>query len=189
MLGLVDVISFRMAVELHQWIGFILIANFFVWLGFYLFTDKITVYHPDLSPRRHFAGALRQAQYYGYGISRATPIPPRERLPQVQPAAEHAVSDHHAAARSDPVLHRHPAVGRQALRRRSTSGGVRVVDTVHVLIFIFFVTYILVHAYLGALGHTWSAHYKAMLTGYEEVEEHAEPSVQAEGVPQGQGRG
>jgi hypothetical protein len=58
-----------------------------------------------------------------------------------------------------------------------------------VLIFIFFVSYILIHAYLGALGHTWSAHYKAMLTGYEEMEEHPQQAARAEGVPQAEGRG
>jgi thiosulfate reductase cytochrome b subunit len=47
-------------------------------------------------------------------------------------------------------------------------GGVRVVSTLHTLIFIFFITFLLVHIYLGALGHTPSAHYKAMWTGWEE---------------------
>jgi thiosulfate reductase cytochrome b subunit len=50
-------------------------------------------------------------------------------------------------------------------------GGVRVVDTVHVLLFIFFTAFILVHPYLASLGHTPSAHFKAMITGYEDVEE------------------
>jgi len=50
-------------------------------------------------------------------------------------------------------------------------GGVRVIDTVHVLIFVFLIFYVLVHIYLGSLGHTRAAHYKAMLTGYEDVEE------------------
>jgi thiosulfate reductase cytochrome b subunit len=52
-------------------------------------------------------------------------------------------------------------------------GGVRVVDTIHVLLFIFFCGFIIVHVYLASLGHTPSAHFKAMLTGYEEVEEEA----------------
>jgi len=48
---------------------------------------------------------------------------------------------------------------------------VRVVDTVHVLLFIFFTAFILVHPYLASLGHTPSAHFKAMITGYEDVED------------------
>ena len=50
-------------------------------------------------------------------------------------------------------------------------GGTRVVDTVHVLLFIFFCGFIVMHVYLSSLGHTPSAHFKAMFTGYEEVED------------------
>ena len=47
----------------------------------------------------------------------------------------------------------------------------RVVDTVHVLLFIFFVFYLPAHIYLGTLGRTALTHYKEMVTGYEEEEE------------------
>jgi len=42
---------------------------------------------------------------------------------------------------------------------------------VHVLIFITFVFYVLVHVYLGTLGHTRLAKFKSMMTGYEDVDE------------------
>ena len=50
-------------------------------------------------------------------------------------------------------------------------GGVRVVDTVHVVLFIFFIGFIFIHPYLASLGHTSLAHFKAMITGYEEVDD------------------
>jgi thiosulfate reductase cytochrome b subunit len=50
-------------------------------------------------------------------------------------------------------------------------GGVRVVDTAHVLIFIFFSGFIFMHIYLATLGHTRMAHITSMFTGYEEIEE------------------
>ncbi|HEY1588928.1 MAG TPA: cytochrome b/b6 domain-containing protein, partial [Rhodanobacter sp.] len=31
--GLVNVVSFHVAVTAHSWLGFVLIANFFLWLG------------------------------------------------------------------------------------------------------------------------------------------------------------
>jgi thiosulfate reductase cytochrome b subunit len=46
-----------------------------------------------------------------------------------------------------------------------------VVDTIHVVLFIFFVFFILVHAYMGMLGPKPSTHYKEMFTGYEEPED------------------
>ncbi len=60
--------SFEMALKSHNWIGFILIANYFIWLLFYLFTDKISIYHPELDARKHFRDTFRQMRYYGYGI-------------------------------------------------------------------------------------------------------------------------
>jgi len=47
-------------------------------------------------------------------------------------------------------------------------GGLRVVSTIHILVFILFTFFILVHAYMGALGRKPTTHYKEMFTGYEE---------------------
>jgi len=171
--GQMNLLSFKTAVVLHNWIGFVLIANFFVWLGFYLFTDKIKVYHPELSPTKYFKDSFRQMQFYGYGIFRGDPNP------------------HHVSAyrKFNPLQSMMYQIVMMILvpiqfftgvllwnvsRFSSTVdalGGLRVVDTVHVLLFIFFCGFILVHVYLSSLGHTPSAHFKAMLTGYEEVED------------------
>jgi len=179
-LGAVQVLSFQTAVQLHNWIGFVLIANFAIWLVFYLFTDKIKVYHPELSPRKHFLGTLRQMRYYGYGIFRGDPNP-------------HHVS---ALAKFNPLqsvmyqivmmllvpLQFYTGVLLWDVTRFTGQvdalGGVRIVDTVHVLIFIFFCGFIFVHVYLSSLGHTPSAHFKAMFTGYEDVDE-PQPAVAA----------
>ena len=48
--GLIDVVSFRTADVMHNYIGFVLIANFCIWFGFYVTSDKIKVYHPELNP-------------------------------------------------------------------------------------------------------------------------------------------
>ena len=45
--GIVDVVSFRTAVVVHNWVGFVVIANFFVWLGYYLFSPRIRAYLPE----------------------------------------------------------------------------------------------------------------------------------------------
>ena len=66
--GVFDLMSFRTAVTLHNWIGFVVIADYFVWLVFYLTSDKIVNYVPDLNARRLFTKAFRQVRYYGYGM-------------------------------------------------------------------------------------------------------------------------
>ena len=47
-------------------------------------------------------------------------------------------------------------------------GGLNTVVTVHVLIYIFFVSFTMIHAYMGALGNTPATHFREMFTGYEE---------------------
>ena len=74
-IGLIDVVSFQTAVITHNVLGFILIANFCLWLGFYLCSPRIRAYHAETNPVRYFIGAVRQTLYYSYGIFRNMPSP------------------------------------------------------------------------------------------------------------------
>ncbi len=169
-----DLLSFRTAVVWHNWIGFVLIANFFIWLGFYLFTDKIKVYHPELSPVKYFKASFRQMQYYGYGIFRGDPNPHHVGIYRKFNALQSMM--YQIIMMLVVPLQFATGVLLWDVARFGTLverlGGVRVVDTVHVLLFIFFSGFIIVHVYLASLGHTPTAHFKAMLTGYEDVDEH-----------------
>ena len=176
-LDLIQLLPFRTAVEIHNWVGFVLIANFFVWLGFYLFTDKIKVYHPELSPKKYFQASFRQMQFYGYGIFRGEPNPHH-------PSAYHKFNALQSMLYQIIMMLLVPVMFVTGLllwdvTRFSSMvemlGGVRVVDTVHVLLFIVFCGFIIVHVYLASLGHTASAHFKAMITGFEEIEDEPKP--------------
>lgn len=175
--GQIQLMSFKTALDVHNWIGFVLIANFFVWFTFYLFSDKIKVYHPELSPMKHFRASFRQMQFYGYGIFRGDPNP-------------HNVSVYRKFNPLQSIMYQVIMMLLVPIQfftglllwdvTRFSSivdmlGGVRVANTMHVLIFIFFSGFIIVHIYLASLGHTPSAHFKAMLTGYEEIEDKPEP--------------
>jgi len=172
-LDLIHVLSFRTAVVAHNWIGFVLMANFFIWLGFYLFTDKIKVYHPELSPSKYFRASWRQIRFYGYGIFRGDPNPHHPsaylKFNPLQSMMYQIIM-----MLAVPIMFGTGLLLWDVTRFSSTVemlGGVRVVDTVHVLLFILFTGFIIVHVYLASLGHTPSAHFKAMLTGYEDVED------------------
>jgi thiosulfate reductase cytochrome b subunit len=171
--GLIGLMSFRTAVTLHNWIGLVLTGNFFVWFFFYLSSDKIKVYHPELSPMKHFRASFRQLQFYGYGIFKGDPNP-------------HHISAYHKFNAMQSMTYQIIMLLLVPLQictgillwdvRRFSGmvellGGVRVVDTVHVLIFIFFTAFIFIHPYLASLGHTPTAHFKAMFTGYEDAED------------------
>ena len=174
---LIGLMSFKTAVQLHNWVGFVLIGNFFVWLLFYLFTDKIRVYHPELSPVKHFRASFRQLRYYGYGIFKGDPNP--HHLSAYEKFNALQSMTYQIIMLLLVPLQFLTGVLLWDLKRFSGTvelfGGVRVVDTVHVLLFIFFTGFIFVHPYLASLGHTALAHFKAMITGYEEVEEEPAP--------------
>ena len=147
-----------------------LIANYFVWLGFYLFTDKITVYHPELDPRKYYKARCARRSTTVTASSAAT--------------EPHHVSAYRKFNALQSIIYQivmmvlvpiqfYSGVLLWDLERFVGSidlfGGVRVVATVHVA-----ALHLLHRLHLGArlsrrVGRsTWSAHYKAMLTGYED---------------------
>jgi thiosulfate reductase cytochrome b subunit len=171
--GVISILPFRLAVELHNWIGFGLIANFFLWLDFYVTSPRFASYRPELNPKRFIAGSLRQMQYYCYGMFRGEANPHRiEIYNKFNPMQ--AVLYQFVMFVALPVQAYTGVLLWDVERFRAQVnffGGVRVIDSVHVLIFIFFVAYILIHPYLGTLGATRTGQYRGMITGYEEVEE------------------
>ncbi len=171
--GLINLAPFRTAVAVHNWIGFVVIANFFLWLIFYLSSDKIRVYHPDLNPMSFFRGCMRQAVYYGYGIFKGAPNP--FHLSKYRKFNPLQSITYQVIMLILLPIQCVTGILLWDISRFSQAvtffGGVRVVDTVHVLIFIVFAFYIPFHAYLGTLGRTPLDHFKAMITGYEELDE------------------
>ncbi len=170
-LDLFQVLSFRTAVVAHNYIGFALIANYFLWLGFYLFTDKITVYLPEMNAKKYFEDSWRQLKFYGYGIFLGEENPHH-------PTIYHKFNPLQIMMYQIIMLLFVPILFASGLLLWDVQqfssivnmvGGVRVVATVHVLMFIVFVGFLLMHLYLITLGHSRFAHIKAMITGFEEI--------------------
>jgi Ni/Fe-hydrogenase b-type cytochrome subunit len=165
--------SFEGAVRLHNAVGFTLIADYFIWLLFYLTSDRIRNYRADLAARSVLLASVKQAAYYGWGIFFGLPNPhhasPYEKFNPMQKMLYQiimllAVPLQFASGLLLWDVQRFS--GAVALL-----GGVRWVDTLHVLLFIFFTFFLPVHVYLATLGPTPTAHLKAMFTGYEEEDE------------------
>jgi thiosulfate reductase cytochrome b subunit len=176
--GLIDVISFRTAVQVHNTVGFVLIANFFVWLTFYLFSDRIRAYHAEINPKKHFIGAMRQAYYYAFGIFRGEPNPFKVSIYRKFNPLQSMIYQIIMMLLLPVQIYTGILLWDVERFQAQVNffGGVRVIDTVHVLIFIAFVFYMFVHVYLGSLGHTRTTHYVAMITGYEDVDEEEQPA-------------
>jgi len=167
---LFNLITFEVAVKSHNWVGFAVIANYFLWLGYYVFSDRITNYHPVLDAKTFIRNLFRQARFYSYGIFRGEHSPhrvhPYDKFNPLQRLTYQLIMLIAAPISFVTGVMLWDIKGFES--GIEMIGGIRVVDTIHVLVFILFVFFILVHAYMGALGRTPSAHYKEMLTGYEE---------------------
>ncbi len=179
--GQIDVLSFRTAVQWHNWIGFVLIGNFFLWLGYHLFSEKIVVYHTELDSKKFFDATFRQIKFYAWDIFKGAKNPhhitPLNKFNPLQSMMYQIVM-----LILVPLQFGTGLLLWDVTRFWSVveaMGGVRVVDTVHVLLSIFFSAFIFMHVYMSSLGTPPTAHFKAMLTGYED--EHDDPPKPASG--------
>jgi thiosulfate reductase cytochrome b subunit len=177
-IGQIDLgMSFGTAVQWHNYTGFALAAAFAFWLSYHLLSDKmIKRYHTEPNRIKFYKDSLDQIKYYGHGFLRGEPNPQ-------QLTALREFNTLQSVTYQLVLLILLPIqfvtglllwdVKRFAVIVEML-GGVRVVDTVHVVLFIFFTAFVLAHAYIGSLGPKPSTHFKEMLTGYDESDEPTE---------------
>jgi thiosulfate reductase cytochrome b subunit len=168
--NIVNLFSVETAVEIHSWLGFILLANYFIWFLYYMLTLNIKIYIPPLHHPIEFAKkAIRQAKYYGFGIMVVDQNPHHStfdnKFNPMQQVSYLMIMTLLIPVQIitglflwDPKLFS-PVVN---------IVGIQIIDTIHVLLWIFFSAFMIVHFYLATLGHTPLAHIISMFTGYEE---------------------
>jgi len=172
---LFGLMKFRTAVDIHNQVGFLLVFNFFIWMVFYIVTGKIRIYLPPLQIRKFISGCVQQARYYGYGLFLGEQNPhhstPDNKFNPMQQLAYLAIMMLLIPLQLGTGLLLWDVKAFQGWI--NVLGGIKIVDSVHVFLFLFFTSFLFVHVYLATLGHTVTAHIKAMFTGYEEIEEHS----------------
>jgi thiosulfate reductase cytochrome b subunit len=173
-----DLFSLEEAVQIHNYVGFVVIAAYGLWVTYYFGTGKIKLYFPN--PRTFVPDAARQIKYYGSGIFKGEPNPhhmtPENKFNALQQKAYIGIMFVFLPAQMITGLFLWRV--KKFENYIELLGGVKIVDTIHVLLFFFFATFIFVHAYLATLGHTPLAHFKAMFTGFEDI--HDEPAAEEE---------
>jgi len=172
--GILNLMPFRTAVDIHNIAGFSLLGLFLVWAAYYIASGHMKVYLPDLNIKRFVESSWKQAKYYGYGIFRGEPNP------------HHATPDHKFNPMQQlayfsimfflmPLLIA-TGVLLWDLDRFAAFidliGGIKAVSAAHLLVATCFAAFLFVHIYLTTLGRTPLEHIKAMFTGYEEEPEH-----------------
>jgi len=159
------------AIALHNYVGFVVIANYFIWLTYYLASGNVKVYIPD--PGNLVALSVKQVHYYGYGIFAGKPDPhiltPENKFNPLQQQVYLAIMFVFLPAQMMSGLFLWKIKGYEEYI--NLLGGIKLLDTIHVLLFFFFTSYLFIHCYLATLGHTPRARFRAMFTGYEEQRE------------------
>ncbi|MGD2129411.1 MAG: cytochrome b/b6 domain-containing protein [Lysobacterales bacterium] len=167
---ILGLMSFEAAVRMHNWVGFAVIANWFLWFIYYVSSDRITNYHPDLDAVSFFQRYFRQAGYYSWGIFQGEDKPhkvdPHDKFNPMQKLTYQFVMFITAPVTFLTGLMMWDVKRFEGLIE--LVGGIRVVNTIHVLMMILFVFFIFLHGYMGFLGHKPLDHFKEMFTGYEE---------------------
>ncbi|WP_028583153.1 cytochrome b/b6 domain-containing protein [Desulfogranum mediterraneum] len=163
----INLMTLSHAINLHNYVGFVVIANYFLWLSYYLGSGKIKLYIPDL--RRVVGLAIRQARYYGFDFFLGRPNPhtmtAENKFNALQQQAYLVIMLVLLPAQMISGLFLWKVKGYEEYI--NLLGGIKVIDTIHVLLFFFFTSFLFIHCYLATLGHTPLAHFKAMFTGYE----------------------
>ena len=164
----VALMSLENAIDIHNYVGFVVVFNYFLWIIYYLGSTQIKIYIPDL---RSFIGkAVRQIKYYGFGIFMGDPNPhtmlPDNKFNALQQQSYLGIMLLLLPAQMISGLLLWKVKGFE--NYINLLGGIKVIDTIHVLLFFVFSAFLIVHCYLATLGHTPLAHFKAMFTGYED---------------------
>ena len=165
---MVNWFSLEEAIKLHNYVGFVVIAVYGLWVSYYFGTMKIKLYFPN--PRTFVPNAIKQLKYYGAGIFRGEPNPhqmtPDNKFNALQKNAYVGIMFVFLPAQMITGLFLWRV--KRFENYIDLIGGIKIVSSIHVLLFFFFVAFVFVHIYLATLGHTPLAHFKAMFTGYEE---------------------
>jgi thiosulfate reductase cytochrome b subunit len=176
---MIDLFSLEEAIKVHNYVGFVVIAAYGLWVSYYFGTMKIKLYFPN--PRTFVPDVIKQVKYYGSGIFKGDPNPhvmtPENKFNALQQKAYVGIMFVFLPAQMITGLFLWRVKGFE--NYIDLLGGIKIVSTIHVPLFFFFTAFIFVHFYLSTLGHTPLAHLKAMFTGYEE---HHEPEPQTEEV-------
>lgn len=162
-------IAFPVAVQVHNVLGFLLIANAFLGMFYYLTTGTIRQYLPE--PNDFVTKAFRQAGYYVGGMFRG------ERHPLEKSAARrlNPLQQMTYLVILNVLLPLQMVTGILmwgAQRWPETVhaiGGLSILAMVHTLGAWLFGSFVVMHVYLTTTGHTPLANLKAMILGYEDV--------------------
>lgn len=165
--------SFSGVVSLHNVLAAILVINAALSLFYHLATERMREYIPR--PYGFFDDAIRQAGYYVSGIFKGEPHPfekrPDDRMNPIQKLTYFGILNvllplQIVTGALMWGVQRWPEIA-------GALGGLPLLAPAHSLLAWLFASFIVGHVYLTTTGATPLEAIRGMVTGYEEVEDHA----------------
>lgn len=162
-------LPFATAVQVHNILGFLLIANAFLGMFYYVTTGTIRHYLPE--PQDFMALAARQTRFYLRGMFRGEPHPlaktPQRRLNPLQQVTYLIILNVLLPLQLVTGLLMWGA--QRWPETVQAVGGLSILAMIHTLGAWLFGSFAVMHVYLMTTGHTPLANLKAMVLGYEDV--------------------
>ena len=165
------IFSFSYIVQVHNVVGFILMINAALSLFYNLASGEIKQYLPE--PKGCIVRSMEQAMYYSKGIFEGKPHPIEKthdnKLNPLQQATYLVILNVLLPAQIITGIliwgaQKWPEIAQQF-------GGLPFLAPTHTLLAWAFATFIVMHVYLTTTGHTATAGIKAMIEGWDEIED------------------
>lgn len=163
--------TLKRAVNIHNIFGFIVLFDYALWFSFYAAKRELTKQYVP-APEDFTIGIPTQSAYYFGRVFFGDPAPfeptPEAKFNSLQKTTYFGIMfvlvplQIVTGVLLWDLKRFHPII--EAL------GGVRAIDAFHIIIAYIVIAFLVVHVYLSTLGHTFFAHFKAMIVGYEAKE-------------------
>jgi len=163
--------TFKWAVNIHNIFGFIVLFDYALWFFFYALKRQLTKQYIP-APEDFTVGIPTQSAYYFGRIFFGDPAPfeptPEAKFNSMQKTTYFGIMfvlvplQIVTGVLLWDLKRFHPII--EAL------GGVRAIDAFHIILAYIVAAFLVVHIYLSTLGHTFFAHFKAMIVGHEAKE-------------------
>jgi Ni/Fe-hydrogenase b-type cytochrome subunit len=172
--GTIPLLSFATAVRVHNIVAFIVVLNAFLAAFYHFASGQIRQYLPE--PKGFFSQAIQQSLYYVRGIFKGEPHPfekvPERKLNPLQQLTYLAILN---VLLPLQILTGALMWGADRWPEAAQAiGGLSYLAPIHTLLAWLFAAFLFMHIYLTTTGHTPMANIKAMVTGWEELNEETE---------------
>lgn len=160
--------SYRDVVLVHKYFGYAMTLSFIFWFFYCLFSKNLKKHY--LLRIKDIKAIPKQILYYSYFIFKGGKNPHT-------PTKDNKFNPMQKIAYSFIMLIASPVIIFTGILFTDilyfftwidALGGLRLIDTVHVITAYIFAFYLLVHLYMSTLGKKPYSHIKSMITGYEE---------------------